>query len=71
MWHYLMQESGEKKRRLRAELLRWHPDKFTGHFAQYLAESDKKRILAKVQEISQMLTTAARANDSVTQRSHD
>ncbi|BDA45761.1 probable ankyrin-1 [Coccomyxa sp. Obi] len=57
-------ESEEKKRRLRAELLRWHPDKFTGHFAQYLADKDKKRILARVQEISQMLTTAAKANDN-------
>ena len=64
MWYCFVQESEERKRRLRAELLRWHPDKFTGHFAQYLAETDKMRILARVQEISQMLTAAAKANDN-------
>ncbi|EIE22661.1 hypothetical protein COCSUDRAFT_42315 [Coccomyxa subellipsoidea C-169] len=37
----------EKKKRLKAELLRWHPDKFTGHFAHYFAESDRQRILAR------------------------
>ncbi len=56
-----LQAPEEKKKRLRAELLRWHPDKFTGHFAHYFAESDRQRILARVQGISQMLTAAGQA----------
>lgn len=56
-----MQEPEERKKRLRSELLRWHPDKFTGHFAHYLAESDRQRTLVRVQAISQMLTAAGRA----------
>lgn len=45
------------KRRLRAELLRWHPDKFVARFGARLAAGDRDRVLAGVQHTSQMLTS--------------
>lgn len=63
MFCCLAQAAVERKKRLRAELLRWHTDKFTGHFGPFLAESDRQRIFARVQEISQMLTAAGQAAD--------
>lgn len=54
-----MQTAAEQKKRLRTELLRWHPDKFTGHFAAYLHDSERQSILDRVQEISRILTAAA------------
>jgi hypothetical protein len=45
------------KRRLRSELLRWHPDKFVARFGARVAAGDRDRVLAGVQHTSQMLTS--------------
>lgn len=50
---------GDIKRRLRAELLRWHPDKFEARFAARLppaGSGERARIAAHVHEVSQLLT---------------
>ena len=49
----------EERKRLRLELLRWHPDKFTGAFGSRLAAGDKARILERVTQISQYLNSLA------------
>ncbi len=48
-------EATERKKRLRLELMRWHPDKFTAKFGRRLAEADKVTILERVKAISQLL----------------
>lgn len=55
-----MQTAEEKKRRLRSELLRWHPDKFQALFGRNLRAGDAERILAKVKEISQVINVASK-----------
>ena len=50
----------EKKKRLRAELLRWHPDKFQALFGRSLRPDDADQILAKVKEISQAINVAVK-----------
>lgn len=59
MHHELCCDTGpaEERKRLRLELLRWHPDKFTGAFGSRLAADDKTRILQRVTEISQFLNS--------------
>ncbi|KAK9812247.1 hypothetical protein WJX73_007168 [Symbiochloris irregularis] len=47
-----------KRKRLRKELLRWHPDKFLGTCSSRLRKSDQERIMAQVKEIARMLHTA-------------
>ena len=47
----------ERRRRSRAELMRWHPDKFLAKFGRRLDAKDKHAILAKVNAISQLLNT--------------
>lgn len=47
----------EQRRRSRAELMRWHPDKFVAKFGRRLDAKDKHSILAKVNAISQLLNT--------------
>lgn len=47
-----MQAAEDRKRRLRSELLRWHPDKFQAHFGAILKAEDAEQIMAKVKEIS-------------------
>lgn len=47
----------EQRRRSRAELMRWHPDKFVAKFGRRLDAKDKHGILAKVNAISQLLNT--------------
>lgn len=47
----------ERRKRSRAELMRWHPDKFIAKFGSRLDVKDKKSILDKVNEISQLLNT--------------
>lgn len=42
--------------RLRAEMLRWHPDKFGARFRARLVPGDAARILAGVKAVSQQLT---------------
>eukprot|EP00798_Chlamydomonas_sp_ICE-L_P029662 gene29662-5080_t len=44
------------KKRLRREIMRWHPDKFVGRYGAILLPSDKDRILQKVHEVSQVVT---------------
>lgn len=54
-----MQAAVEWKRRLRTELLRWHPDKFQGHYAALLVEADRERIMHRVQAICEVLNAAS------------
>ncbi|EFN57300.1 hypothetical protein CHLNCDRAFT_143906 [Chlorella variabilis] len=46
----------EQRRRLRTELIRWHPDKFVSKFGRRLAPADRERVLARVNAVSQQLT---------------
>ncbi|KAK9836427.1 hypothetical protein WJX74_000275 [Apatococcus lobatus] len=46
----------EARKRLQAELMRWHPDKFTAHWGPCLMPVDRQRVMDKVQETSQILT---------------
>ncbi len=46
----------EARKRLQAELMRWHPDKFTALWSRRLLPSDRQQILAKVSATSQVLT---------------
>lgn len=55
-----LQTPDERKKRLRAELLRWHPDKFQALFGRNLRPDDAEQILAKVKEISQAINVAAK-----------
>lgn len=48
---------GDKKKRLRLELLRWHPDKFESRFGASLHEADRARILEAVTAVSAALTS--------------
>lgn len=48
----VLQAAEDRKRRLRSELLRWHPDKFQAHFGAILKAEDAEQIMAKVKEIS-------------------
>lgn len=46
----------EARKRLQAELMRWHPDKFTAHWTPHLTPADRQRVMDKVGETSQILT---------------
>jgi hypothetical protein len=48
---------GEKRKRLRLELMRWHPDKFVAKFGARVGEAEHDRVLQRVKEISQMLNS--------------
>ena len=50
-----LQGGDEKRRRLRAELMRWHPDKFAARFGRLLAECSVMQITASVNQTSQVL----------------
>lgn len=50
------------KKRLRLEIMRWHPDKFIAAFGSKLAASEKDRIVNRVKEMSQMLTSIMSAS---------
>lgn len=54
--HVFVQEVGDRRRRTRIELLRWHPDKFEAAFGKRLLACDKAEIMARVKQISQILT---------------
>eukprot|EP00850_Spirogloea_muscicola_P024438 SM000821S22583 [mRNA] locus=s821:1613:2157:- [translate_table: standard] len=43
----------EHRKRLRTEVLRWHPDKFVQRWGQRLSDKEQERIVARVNEISQ------------------
>ncbi|PSC73049.1 NF-kappa-B inhibitor 1 isoform B [Micractinium conductrix] len=51
----------EQRRRLRTELIRWHPDKFQSKFGRRLAPADAERITARVVAVSQMLNAIGAA----------
>jgi NF-kappa-B inhibitor-like protein 1 len=46
----------EKRRRLRGELVRWHPDKFKARFDRYLKKEDREKIMDRVDEMTRLLT---------------
>ena len=46
----------EARKRLQAELMRWHPDKFTAHWSPHLTPAARQRVMEKVGETSQILT---------------
>lgn len=49
----------ERRKRSRAELMRWHPDKFTAKFGARLIAKDRQQILHKVNAMSQLLNSIA------------
>ncbi|PRW57890.1 NF-kappa-B inhibitor 1 isoform A [Chlorella sorokiniana] len=51
----------EQRRRLRTELVRWHPDKFVARFGRRLAAEDRDRILARVARTAQQLNAISAA----------
>lgn len=51
----------EVKKRLRMELVRWHPDKFVGRFGARLAPTDRERVLERVKGMSQALNALSAA----------
>mmetsp|Transcript_8734 Transcript_8734/g.15724 ORF Transcript_8734/g.15724 Transcript_8734/m.15724 type:complete len:312 (-) Transcript_8734:384-1319(-) len=55
----LGEEGAVRKKRLRLELLRWHPDKFMARFGVSLCEGDRARILQEVTAVSSALTNIA------------
>ena len=55
-----LQTPEEKRKRLRSELLRWHPDKFQASFGRNLKSEDADQIMAKVKEISQAINQASK-----------
>ena len=48
--------AADEKKRLRLELMRWHPDKWVARFADRLVPADKERVLQQVNATSQKLT---------------
>jgi hypothetical protein len=48
------------RKRLRAELLRWHEDKFA-RFAGRLAAADAQRVLDRVKAVAQLLNSLSGA----------
>lgn len=46
----------EKRRRLRVELVRWHPDKFKARVDRYLKQEDREKIMDGVDEMARLLT---------------
>ena len=53
-----LQGQVEWRRRLRTELLRWHPDKFQARCGAALLEADRERIMQRVQAICEVLNAA-------------
>jgi NF-kappa-B inhibitor-like protein 1 len=51
----------EQRRRLRTELVRWHPDKFVAKFGRRLAAGDRERVLERVNALSQQLNAIGAA----------
>ena len=45
----------ERRKRLRLELMRWHPDKFEARFGRRLKAADRSRVLDRVKSVSQAL----------------
>ena len=51
--------SGAYKKYLRAQQIRWHPDKFTQKFGEHLHPDHVKKIMTRVKNISQLLNKLA------------
>lgn len=49
-----------RKKRLRAEQLRWHPDKFGARFGSRLVDADKAEIMQRVSALSCSLADAVK-----------
>ena len=49
--------AANERKRLRMELMRWHPDKFVAKFGTRLAAGEKEVVLEGVKRISQMLNS--------------
>jgi hypothetical protein len=47
---------GDVKRRLRGELMRWHPDKFGARYGNRVTPGDRERVTAGVRAVAQQLT---------------
>jgi len=54
----IAQQLGGGKKAFQKLALRWHPDKFSQRFGNQLDPTDKKRILEKVKEVFQIISTA-------------
>lgn len=54
---YGTEGEAEQRKRLRFELMRWHPDKFTAKFGGRMVAQDRGRVLDRVKQISQMLNS--------------
>ena len=54
---YGAQGEAEKRKRLRLELMRWHPDKFVGKFGARMLPTEKDRITEGVKRVSQLLNS--------------
>lgn len=50
----------EERKKIRAELLRWHPDRFSNKFGSRLLPADRDAILQRVKLIAQMLNGLAK-----------
>lgn len=44
-----------QRRRVREELLRWHPDKFEARFGALLAPAEADNVMLRVKHMSQLL----------------
>ncbi|XP_064649515.1 NF-kappa-B inhibitor-like protein 1 [Lineus longissimus] len=49
------EETTLRKKYLRSQQVRWHPDKFMQKFGQNLLQTDRERILEKVKRVSQVM----------------
>lgn len=49
----------EQRKRLRLELMRWHPDKFQARFAKRIAAGDRERVLERVDAQTKALNALA------------
>ena len=54
---YGVQNAAERKKRLRLELMRWHPDKFVAKFGGRVIAKDRERVAEGVKRVSQMLNS--------------
>jgi NF-kappa-B inhibitor-like protein 1 len=48
--------AADVKKRLKLELMRWHPDKFTAKYLGRVVEKDRGQVVAGVQAVAQCLT---------------
>lgn len=58
-----VQGPADRKKRLRLELMRWHPDKFTAKFGARIAGPDRGRVAEGVKRVSQLLNSLSSRGD--------